>query len=185
MPSDTIVQHYHDVPMDRYNISENVYLTIINNANNYVYMATPYLVIDNEILTALTLAAESGIDVRLIVPGIPDKWYVHPVTQYNYLELLEAGVRIYEYTPGFIHSKLFLSDDKIATVGTVNMDYRSFIFHFECGAWVCDNETVLDIKKQFEELFKVSEEINISEWKKRPIRLRLKQAILHIFAPFM
>ena len=182
---DGFVLPYCDDPLNEKNPAEGIYMQILNTAQKYVYIASPYLIIDNTMTTVLTMAAKSGIDVRIITPHIPDKWYVHPVTQYNYLELLEAGVRIYEYTPGFIHSKLFLSDDKIATVGTVNMDYRSFIFHFECGAWVCDNETVLDIKKQFEELFKVSEEINISEWKKRPIRLRLKQAILHIFAPFM
>ena len=85
----------------------------------------------------------------------------------------------------FIHSKLFVSDDKIATVGTVNMDYRSFIFHFECGAWICDNNTVLDIKNQFEDIISKSQEIKIEEWKKRPLSMRLKQAILHIFAPFM
>lgn len=182
---DGFVLPYCDDPLNEKNPAEGIYMQILNTAQKYVYIASPYLIIDNTMTTVLTMAAKSGIDVRIITPHIPDKWYVHPVTQYNYLELLEAGVRIYEYTPGFIHSKLFLSDDKIATVGTVNMDYRSFIFHFECGAWVCDNETVLDIKKQFEELFKVSEEINISEWKKRAIRLRLKQAILHIFAPFM
>ena len=160
-------------------------MRILSTAQKYVYIATPYLIIDNTMTTVLRMAAKSGIDVRIVTPHIPDKWYVHPVTQYNYLDLLEAGVRIYEYTPGFIHSKLFVSDDKIATVGTVNMDYRSFIFHFECGAWICDNKTVLDVKAQFEEIFKISEEIKNEEWKKRPLMLRLKQAILHIFAPFM
>ena len=98
---------------------------------------------------------------------------------------MEAGVKIYEYTPGFIHSKLFVSDDKIATVGTVNMDYRSFVFHFECGVWICDNGTVLDIKDEFERTVALSQEIKIEDWKKRPILMRIKQSILHIFAPFM
>ena len=158
---------------------------MLSTAQKYVYITSPYLIIDNTMITVIQMAAKSGIDIRIITPHIPDKWYVHPVTQYNYLELLEAGVRIYEYTPGFIHSKLFVSDDKVATVGTVNMDYRSFIFHFECGAWICDNSTVLDIKQQFEELLKVSREIKISEWRRRPVLMKLKQAILHIFAPFM
>ena len=160
-------------------------MQIINTAQKYVYITSPYLIIDNTMISILRMAAKSGIDVRIVTPHIPDKWYVHPVTRYNYLELLEAGVRIYEYTPGFIHSKLFVSDDKIATVGTVNMDYRSFVFHFECGAWICDNSTVLDIKKEFEQVLSKSEEIKIEEWKKRPVGMRLKQAILHIFAPFM
>ena len=131
------------------------------------------------------MAANSGIDVRIITPHIPDKWYVHPATQYNYLELLETGVKIYEYTPGFIHSKLFVSDDKIATVGSINMDYRSFVFHFECGAWICDNSTVLDIRDHFGDLFKNSTEIKLDKWKKRPIKMRLKQAFLRLLSPFL
>ena len=176
---------YCDDPLNDKNPAEGIYMQILNTAQKYVYITSPYLIIDNTMTSILRMAAKSGIDVRIVTPHIPDKWYVHPVTQYNYLELLEAGVRIYEYTPGFIHSKLFVSDDKIATVGTVNMDYRSFIFHFECGAWICDNNTVLDIKSQFEDIISESQEIKIEEWKKRPLSMRFKQAILHIFAPFM
>lgn len=176
---------YCDDPLNDKNPAEGIYMQILNTAQKYVYITSPYLIIDNTMTSILRMAAKSGIDVRIVTPHIPDKWYVHPVTQYNYLELLEAGVRIYEYTPGFIHSKLFVSDDKIATVGTVNMDYRSFVFHFECGAWICDNDTVLDIKAQFEDIISKSQEIRIDEWKKRPLAMRLKQAILHIFAPFM
>ena len=135
--------------------------------------------------SVLIMAAKAGIDVKIITPHIPDKWYVHPVTQYNYLELLEAGIKIYEYLPGFVHSKLFVSDDKIATVGTVNMDYRSFVFHFECGAWICNSKTVYDIKEHFNSMLLSCKEIKIEEWSKRPIRLKLKQAILHLFAPLM
>ena len=150
-----------------------------------MYIVTPYLIIDNTMKSALRMAAKSGIDIRIVTPHIPDKWYVHPVTQYNYLELLEAGIKIYEYTPGFVHSKLFVSDDKIATVGTVNMDYRSFVFHFECGAWICDNSTVLDIRNQFNDILTQSQEIKIEEWQNRGTLKRIKQSILHIFAPFM
>ena len=182
---DGFVLPYCDDPLNECNPAEGIYMRMLSTAQKYVYITSPYLIIDNTMITVIQMAAKSGIDIRIITPHIPDKWYVHPVTQYNYLELLEAGVRIYEYTPGFIHSKLFVSDDKVATVGTVNMDYRSFIFHFECGAWICDNSTVLDIKQQFEELLKVSQEIKIEEWRKRPVLMRLKQAILHIFAPFM
>ena len=176
---------YCDDPLNDKNPAEGIYMQILSNAQKYVYIATPYLIIDNSMMNILRMAARSGIDVRIITPHIPDKWYVHPVTQYNYLELLEAGVRIYEYTPGFIHSKLFVSDDKVATVGTVNMDYRSFVFHFECGAWICDNKTVADIKQHFEDLFKASTEIKLAEWKKRPVLAKLKEFVLHIFAPFM
>ncbi len=182
---DGFVIPYCDDPLNDKNPAEGIYMQILNTAQKYVYIATPYLIIDNAMKTLLCMAAKSGIDVRIVTPFIPDKWYVHPATQYNYLELLEAGVKIYEYTPGFIHSKLFVSDDKIATVGSINMDYRSFVFHFECGAWICDNSTVLDIKDHFAEIFSQSKEIKIEEWKKRPIRKRLKQAILHLFSPFM
>ena len=160
-------------------------MQILNSAQKYVYIATPYLIIDNTMRTALKMAAKSGVDVRIITPHIPDKRYVHNVTQYNYLELLEAGVKIYEYTPGFIHSKVFLSDDCIATVGSVNMDYRSFVFHFECGVWLSNKETALNIKQHFREVLAQSQEITLDKWKKRPIKTRLKQAILHIFGPLM
>ena len=133
----------------------------------------------------LVLASNSGIDVRIITPKIPDKGYVHPVTQHSYEELLENGIRIFEYTPGFIHSKIFVSDDSVATVGTVNMDYRSFYFHFECGVWLCRTDSVTDIKEHFLEIQNKSEEINLEVWKKRPLRQKLKQTMLYLFAPFM
>ena len=182
---DGFVIPYSDDPLNGKNPAEGLYMQILNTAQRYVYIATPYLIIDNSMKNAIRMAAKSGIDIRIITPYIPDKWYVHPVTQYNYLELLEAGVKIYEYLPGFIHSKLFVSDDKVATVGSVNMDYRSFVFHFECGVWVCDNSTVLDVKKHINEIVSQSKEIKLEEWRKRSVWLKLKQAVLHVFAPFM
>lgn len=176
---------YADGPLDNKNPAEGIYMQILNSAQRYVYIATPYLIIDNSMKECLRLAAKSGIDVRIITPHIPDKWYVHPVTQYNYYDLLEAGVKIYEYIPGFIHSKFFVSDDSVATVGTVNMDYRSFIFHFECGVWMCDNKTVYDIKEHFNTLLLQCEQITLKKMKKSPWYVRLKRAVLHLFAPFM
>lgn len=176
---------YADDPLNENDPAEGIYLQILNSAQKYVYIASPYLIIDNTMKTSLMMAAKSGIDVRIITPHIPDKWYVHPVTQYNYLELLEAGVKIYEYTPGFIHSKIFVSDDKVATVGTVNMDNRSFVYHFECGVWLCDSDTVTDIKVDMMNILSKSQEITIEQWKKRPITKRLLQAVLHLFAPLM
>ena len=164
---------------------EGIYRQILGTAKDYVYIATPYLILDNTMTTALTSAAKAGVDVRIITPKIGDKWYVHPVTQFNYQELLEAGVRIFEYSPGFIHSKLFVSDDSVATCGTINMDYRSFYFHFECGVWMCSTETVGVIKTHFEEMQSQSEEIILSQWIKRPLRQRFKQALLNVFGPFM
>lgn len=176
---------YCDDPLNDRNPAEGIYMQILNSAQKYVYITTPYLIIDSTMITTLRHAAEAGIEVKIITPSVPDKWYVHPVTQYNYLELLEAGVRIYEYTPGFIHSKLFVSDDTIATIGTVNMDYRSFMLHFECGIWMSAKDTAIEIKNHFNELLADSKEIVLEDWKKIGILKRLKQAILHVFAPFM
>ena len=176
---------YADGPLDDCDPAEGIYMQIINSAQRYVYITTPYLIIDNSMKECLRLAAKSGIDVKIITPHIPDKWYVHPVTQYNYYDLLEAGVKIYEYTPGFVHSKFFVSDDSVATVGTVNMDYRSFVMHFECGVWMSDNKTVLDIKEHFNTLLLQCEEITLSKMKQSSVFVKLKRVVLHLFAPFM
>lgn len=179
------VQPYCDGPLNDENPAEGVYMRMIENAKDYMYITTPYLILDHEMETALILAAKSGVDVRIVTPKIRDKWYVHPVTQSFYQTLLDAGVRIYEYTPGFLHSKVFISDDTVATVGTVNMDYRSFYYHFECGVWICDNPVLDDIKEDVLSIMVRSEEINRERWRHRPLRLRLKQAFLRLFAPLM
>lgn len=119
------VQPYADSPMDTENVGEHVYLQILNNAKNYVYINTPYLIVDDSMVSALCLAAKSGVDVRIVTPHRWDKWLVHMTTRSYYRTLIEAGVKIYEYTNGFIHSKTFVSDDHIATVGTTNLDFRS------------------------------------------------------------
>lgn len=182
---DGFVLPYCDSPLNGRDPAEGIYMQILNSAQRYVYIVTPYLIIDNTMITALRLAAKSGIDVRIITPKKWDKWYVHPVTQYNYEPLLEAGVKIYEYTPGFIHSKLFVSDDSIATIGTINMDYRSFFTHFECGAWLCRSDAVFDIKDHINSIIAQSEEITLKRWKRRPLKAKLKQGLLHLFSPFM
>lgn len=176
---------YSDDPLNSVNTAQGIYMQIIASAQRYVYIETPYLILDNSMLSYLTLAAKSGVDIRIITPHIPDKWYVHPVTQYYYSELLDAGVKIYEYLPGFIHSKVFVSDDSVATVGTVNMDYRSFNFHFECGVWYSGAKSVKDIKMHFLKILDDCTEIKKSVWKKRPIEKKIKQCILHLFAPLM
>ncbi len=183
--SEGFVQPYCDDPMSKNNPAEGLYMQILNSAQKYVYIASPYLILDNEMLSCLCGAARSGIDVRIITPKKYDKWYVHPVTQYYYSELLEAGIKIYEFTSGFIHSKLFVSDDSVATIGTVNMDYRSFFFNFECGAWMCNVRAVHDIKKHILKIIEDSEEITLNKWKKRPVRERFKQFVLHLLSPFM
>lgn len=176
---------YCDNPLNSTNPAQGIYMQIISTAQKYVYITTPYLILDNEMLSVLSLAAKSGVDIRIITPHVPDKRYVHPVTQYYYSELLDSGVKIYEYTPGFIHSKLFVSDDSVATVGTVNMDYRSFNFHFECGVWCSGAKTINDVKANFIEISEKSQEIDKNEWDKRSLFLRFCQSILHLFAPLM
>lgn len=183
--NDSYVIPYCDSPMDNRSTAEGIYLQMLNTAHRYVDIATPYLILDDKMKSAIILAAKSGVRIRIITPSIPDKKYVHPVTQYYYSELLEAGVKIYEYTPGFIHSKMFISDDSSATVGTVNMDYRSFFFHFECGVWFTNEEAILTMEKHFEEILEASKEITIDEWKKRKSIDKFLQWILHIFSPLM
>ena len=135
------VQPFTDTPLDGETLGENVYLNIINRAKRYVYICTPYLIIDNEMMTALCLAAKSGVDVRIMTPGVPDKKMVFLLTQSYYAQLIEAGVKIYEYQPGFLHAKSFVCDDEIAVVGTINLDYRSLYLHFEDGVWIYKNAT--------------------------------------------
>ncbi len=179
------VQPYCDGPLNSQNPAKGIYLHIINNADKYVYITSPYLILDNEVMSALCMAAGSGVDVRIITPKMWDKWYVHPVTQSNYDELVRNGIRVYEYTPGFIHSKLFVCDDCIATVGSVNMDYRSFYFHFECGVWIYDDSAVYSVRDDICEIMSQCEEIKLDKWRKRPFIMKAKQFVLKMFAPFL
>ena len=178
------VQPYDDTALDNERVSETICLNLINKAEKYIYITTPYLILDDEIETALCIAAKSGIDVRIITPGIPDKKIVNEVTKAYYNNLLENGVKIYEYTKGFIHAKTFLVDDQIATVGTVNLDYRSLCLHFECGVLMFKTNCIEDIKKDLEETFNNSKPILIKDVKVGLFK-SLKRAILRLFAPLM
>lgn len=183
--SDGYVQPYGDSPLDDETVGENVYLNIINKATEYVYINTPYLIIDNELVTALTLAAKGGIDVRIVTPHIEDKWYAHIVTRAYYSQLIESGVRIYEYTPGFIHSKTFVSDDEVGVVGTINMDYRSLYLHFECGVWLYKTKSVLEIKDDFLATLEKCQRITLKDCNKIKWSNRFVRSILKVFAPLM
>ena len=138
---------YGDDPLDNENVGEDVYLDIIYQAKKYVYIMTPYLILDDEMKRALVMAAKRGVDVRIVTPGIPDKKMVFRLTRANYLPLLEAGVKIYEYTPGFVHAKSFISDDNIGVVGTINLDYRSLYLHFECAVWMYRVPALEELKR--------------------------------------
>ncbi len=181
---DGYVQPFTDAPLDNEPVGETVYMNLINRAKNYVYITTPYLIIDNEMMTALCTAAKSGVDVRIITPHIPDKKAVHMTTRSYYSLLLEAGVRIYEYTPGFIHAKTFVADDIYGVVGTINLDYRSLFLHFECAAWLCRSRAVLSIKETFLETVGVSEEMTAGSITMSRTA-RFKSSVLRLFAPLM
>lgn len=175
---------YGETPLDDDATGEDIYLNIINQANNYVYIFTPYLIIDTNMINALTLAAKRGVDVRIVIPGIPDKKIVYTLSE-SYVELLvKEGVKVYRYTPGFVHSKVFVSDDNIATVGTINMDYRSLYLHFECGAYLENVDVIKDIKRDLVETIEKSKEISKEE--ATPSLLKgIWQALLRLVAPLM
>lgn len=184
-PADGYVQPYSDTPLDHENVGENIYLNIINHAKQYVYIFTPYLIVDNEMTIALQNAAKCGIDVRIVTPDIPDKKLVFLLTQSYYEQLIQNGVRLYQYTPGFIHAKCFVCDDKVATVGTVNLDYRSLYLHFECGVFMYRSQAVMQIKQDALDTIEKSREISLEFCKNRNIAIRAVQSVLRLFAPLM
>jgi cardiolipin synthase len=157
----------------------------LNSANNYVYITTPYLVLDPELEEALINAAKRSVDVRIIVPAIPDKKLVFAVTRSNYTSLLKAGVTIYEYTPGFIHAKNVVCDDKVATVGSINLDNRSFYHSYENGVFVYNSNTIKDVKNDFEETINVSYEVENDFERKIPLLNRIKTSFLRLLTPLL
>jgi len=179
------VQPFADSPLDDEPVGETVYLNLINKAKRYVYITTPYLIIDNEIERALTSAAKAGVDVRIITPHIPDKWYVHLVSKSFYKNLVECGVKIYEYTPGFMHAKTIVVDDEYAVVGTINLDYRSLFALFECGVWMYMTESVKAVKKDFLDTLNVCTQITNDDFKNIKWYQTLAGSVLRIFSPLM
>ena len=167
------------------NPTEGAYTRIINKARDYIYITTPYLVLDQTMRNDLISAAGSGVDVRIIVPGIPDKWYVYMVNVYNYGKLMQAGVRIFEYTPGFIHAKNVIADNECAICGTINTDYRSFYLHYECGVFLSEISAIADMKEDFIKTQKQCKEMNLTEWSKRPISHKIVQFGLKILSPLL
>ena len=184
-PGDGYVQPYSDNPTDDETVGEFVYTQLIQDARHYLYISTPYLILDDSMIFSLQLAAKSGVDVRIITPHIPDKKLVFLMTRSSYLELIESGVRIYEYTPGFIHAKMFVSDDRTAVAGTANLDFRSLYLHFECGTRFYGGKVVSDIKKDFLDTLEQCTEITAEECKNRNLFVRLLQVLLRLAAPLM
>ncbi len=181
---DGFIIPYSDNPIDNEYVGEQVYLNLINGARDYLYIITPYLIIDDVLVSALILAAKNGVDVKVLTPGVPDKQYVHITTQSYYRELLAGGVEIYEYTPGFVHAKVMVADDTVATVGTVNLDCRSLYLHFECGAWLCGVRAISDIKEDFLKTLEKSKKIEAKDLKSGFLK-RVMQSLFRLFAPLM
>ncbi len=176
------IQPFHDNPFDGEHVGESAFTNMINAANNYIYINTPYFIVDNELLQTLLLAAKRGVDVRICTPHVPDKWYVHMMTQAYYHPMLKAGIKVMEFKPGFNHTKSLVADDKVAFVGTINCDYRSFYHHFECGALLYNTDSIAVIKQDFLDTEKRcinGEQATINT----PLPMRFLRTLLRLFAP--
>ncbi|MBQ9493944.1 MAG: cardiolipin synthase [Oscillibacter sp.] len=181
---DGYIAPYGETPLDDEITSQNIYMNILNQSNDYCYICTPYLIIDTELTNALILAAHRGVDVRILTPGIPDKKLVWNITRSFYKSLILGGVRIYEYTPGFVHAKVFVSDDRVATVGTVNLDYRSLYLHFENGTYLYASQKIADIKRDYLDTLSRSHEMTAKESTFGPLKT-FGLSVLRLFAPLL
>ena len=181
--SEGFVQPFGDNPLDSDTTTENVYKKMISMATDHVWITTPYLVPDDSMIEALSDAARSGVDVRIITPHHPDKKSVFEVSRSNYLQLLRAGVRIYEYVPGFLHSKTFLVDDEVAIVGTTNIDYRSFYLHFELSVLFYRSPVVAAVRRDFEKTFELSREQSVESAGAVSLPKRVVRYFLRLFSP--
>lgn len=184
-PNSGWVQPYTDCPWNDERVARTVYLNLIGKAQKYIYIMTPYLIPDEGVNTALILAAKSGVDVRLMTPHIPDKKTIFLMTRAHYEPLIRGGVKIYEYTPGFLHSKCFAVDDSFATVGSVNLDYRSLFLHFENGALLLDSPAVMDVKADFLKTLERCAPYTLADCQRVRWPVRLFRSILRIFAPLL
>lgn len=176
---------YCDSPLDHEQVGELVYLDILNTAKNYVHIMTPYLILDDETIMALSFAAKRGVETIIMMPHVPDKEFAYLLARTYYPELLSAGVQIFEYTPGFIHAKSFVSDDIKAVVGTINLDYRSLYLHFECAAFLYGCPAVADVEADFQETLKKCQRITLEDCKRYPTRKRILGKLLRLVAPLM
>ena len=176
---------YGDSPLDEYKVGEMIYMDILNTAEDYVYIMTPYLILDGELESALRFAAERGVDVRLILPGIPDKKAVYALAKATVPNLLKSGVKVYFYKPGFVHAKVFISDNRKAIVGTINLDYRSLYHHFECATYMVDTSCISNIHDDFEATLKDCEEVTPQTIKKEKISTKIVGAVIKMFAPML
>lgn len=183
--TDGFVMPYCDQPLDNYKVGESVYVDILYRAKNYVHIMTPYLILDNELEAALEYAAERGVDVKIILPGIPDKKAAYALAKTHYKSLINSGIEIYEYKPGFVHAKSFVSDDEKAVVGTINLDYRSLYHHFECATYLYKTSCISDIENDFNETLKMCRKVTPQTIKDEKLRYKMLGAFMKIIAPLM
>lgn len=183
--SDGFVIPFGDSPMDQDKVAENVYIDILNHARDYVYIMTPYLILDSALEHAICFAAERGVDVRIIMPGIPDKRIPYALAKTYYQRLITSGVKIYEYRPGFVHAKVFFSDNSKAVVGTINLDYRSLYHHFECGVYIYQSSVLTDIASDFEETFEQSDCVSLEDVENRPFKTKMIGSLARMVAPLL
>ena len=176
---------YGDCPLDEDKVGEAVYMDILNRATDYVHIMTPYLILDGELETALKYAAQRGVDVKLILPGIPDKKLAFALAKSHYKRLVNAGVKIYEYTPGFVHAKIFVSDDRKAVVGTINLDYRSLYHHFECAAYLYQADCIPDIERDFQDTLSKCRMVTPETIKNEKAYYKIMGSLMQFVAPMM
>ncbi len=176
---------YGDCPLDEDKLGERVYMDILNRSLEYVHIMSPYLILDGEMETALKFAAERGVEVALILPGIPDKKFTYALAKTHYASLLESGVKIYEYTPGFVHAKVFVSDDREAVVGTINLDYRSLYHHFECATYLYDTDCIPEIEADFQATLAKCRQVSMETVRREKWHVKLTGCLMKAMAPLM
>ena len=179
------VMPFGDCPLDEDKVGEQVYMDILNRATKYVHIMSPYLILDGELQNVLEFAARRGVDVRLILPGVPDKTCPYALAKTHYAALLDAGVKIFEYDPGFVHAKVFVADGREAVVGTINLDYRSLYHHFECATWMYGVSCIGDIEADFEATQAKCRRVEKGTIWQNARRLRLLGPVLKVIAPLM
>ncbi len=179
------VMPYGDCPLDDDNVGEWVYMDILNRSTRYVHIMTPYLILDGSMESTLKFAAKRGIDVTIIMPGIPDKKIPYALAKSHYASLLAAGIKIYEYTPGFVHAKVFVSDDETAVVGTINLDYRSLYHHFECATYMYKSNCIADIEADFQQTLAQCRQVTPETIRKEKLSLKIMGFLFKAIAPLL
>ena len=179
------VMPYSDIPLDSEKVGENVYMDVLNRARKYVHIMTPYLILDDELKNSIKYAARRGVEVSIILPGVPDKKMAYALAKSHYSSLIKAGVNIYEYTPGFVHAKNFSSDGDKAIVGTINLDYRSLYHHFECATYMYKTESVQAVEDDFKSTLEKCHKIDVEDIKHEKLRYKLAGGVVKLFAPLM